>query len=91
MGVGWEWSLPFAGMTRIRFDGSRGSPASQPLTRGSPRSLDVRPEGRRGKGHSLRTLWRYSASRLTQMLRKLIGGMGSPCACSLIGEGPWAL
>ena len=24
------------------------------------------------------------------MLRKLIGGLGSPCACSLIGDGPWA-
>jgi len=33
----------------------------------------------------------YGSSR-TQMLRKLIGGLGSPCACSLIGApGPYFL
>ena len=28
---------------------------------------------------------------LTQMFRKLIAGLGSPCDCSLMGVGPWAL
>ena len=33
---------------------------------------------------------RYGSSRI-QMLRKLIGALGSPCDCSLIGDGPCAL
>lgn len=32
----------------------------------------------------------WSGSVRTQMLRKLIGALGSPCAWSLIGSGPWA-
>lgn len=33
----------------------------------------------------------WSGSGRTQMLRKLIGSLGSPCAWSLIGSGPCAL
>ena len=32
---------------------------------------------------------RAAGSSRTQMLRKLSGGLGSPCACSLMGAAPW--